>query len=141
MANTAPIESTQWKWATTQYVSWRAMSKPELARTTPVRPPMVNRKMNPKAKRQQPLGLLIVKTPKIHVAQDLVSMMTQKFEQMLYCEFDAIKPRLKHIHELLPPHIYAIQETTFIPVGTAMINVAAVKQALVSTSRPTVKRW
>jgi hypothetical protein len=37
-----------------------------------------------------------------------------------------------------PPNIVAIQLKTFIPVGTAIIIVAAVKYALVSTSKPTV---
>ena len=37
-----------------------------------------------------------------------------------------------------PPQSVAIQLKIFIPVGTAIIIVAAVKYALVSTSRPTV---
>jgi len=37
----------------------------------------------------------------------------------------------------LPPHIVAIQLNTFIPVGTAITIVAAVKYARESTSRPT----
>ena len=37
-----------------------------------------------------------------------------------------------------PPHLVAIQLNTLIPVGTAIIIVAAVKYARVSTSRPTV---
>ena len=37
-----------------------------------------------------------------------------------------------------PPHIVAIQEKTLIPVGTAIIIVAAKKYALVSVSSPTV---
>ena len=37
-----------------------------------------------------------------------------------------------------PPNIVAIQLNIFIPVGTAIIIVAAVKYALVSTSIPTV---
>jgi len=40
-----------------------------------------------------------------------------------------------------PPHMVAIQLNIFIPVGTAMIIVAAVKYALVSISRPTVYIW
>jgi hypothetical protein len=36
-----------------------------------------------------------------------------------------------------PPHKVAIQLKILIPVGTAIIIVAAVKYALVSTSRPT----
>jgi len=35
----------------------------------------------------------------------------------------------------------AIQLKTFIPVGTAIIRVAAVKYALESTSNPTVNMW
>lgn len=57
----------------------------ELARTIPVRPPMVNRKTNPKAHRSG------------------VS------------------------HTILEPCRVAIQLNTFIPVGTAIIMVAAVK--------------
>jgi len=37
-----------------------------------------------------------------------------------------------------PPHIVAIQLKILIPVGTAIIIVAAVKYARVSTSNPTV---
>jgi hypothetical protein len=37
-----------------------------------------------------------------------------------------------------PSHIVAIQLNIFIPVGTAIIIVAAVKYARVSTSKPTV---
>jgi len=40
-----------------------------------------------------------------------------------------------------PPHIVAIQLKTLIPVGTAIIIVAAVKYARVSTSSPTVYIW
>jgi hypothetical protein len=39
---------------------------------------------------------------------------------------------------ITPPHIVANQLKIFIPVGTAIIIVAAVKYALVSTSIPTV---
>jgi hypothetical protein len=39
---------------------------------------------------------------------------------------------------ILPPNIVANQENILIPVGTAIIIVAAVKYALVSTSIPTV---
>jgi hypothetical protein len=39
---------------------------------------------------------------------------------------------------ITPPHIVAIQLKILIPVGTAIILVAAVKYARVSTSRPTV---
>jgi len=40
-----------------------------------------------------------------------------------------------------PPYIVPNQLNIFIPVGTAMIIVAAVKYALVSTSIPTVYIW
>ena len=39
---------------------------------------------------------------------------------------------------ITPPHSVATQLNTLIPVGTAIIIVAAVKYARVSTSRPTV---
>jgi hypothetical protein len=39
---------------------------------------------------------------------------------------------------IFPPYIVANQLNIFIPVGTAIIIVAAVKYALVSTSIPTV---
>ena len=42
---------------------------------------------------------------------------------------------------MLPPYIVANQLKIFIPVGTAIIIVAAVKYALVSTSIPTVYIW
>jgi hypothetical protein len=42
---------------------------------------------------------------------------------------------------MAPPHIVAIQLNTLIPVGTAIIIVAAVKYARVSTSIPTVYIW
>jgi hypothetical protein len=41
-------------------------------------------------------------------------------------------------HLITPPHIVAIQLKTFIPVGTPITMVAAIKYALVSTSKPTV---
>jgi len=41
---------------------------------------------------------------------------------------------------IFPPYMVANQLNIFIPVGTAMIIVAAVKYALVSTSIPTVNR-
>ena len=63
----------------------KTTSKPAFARTTPVTPPTVNRKINPFA---QYIGIL--KT-------------------------------------IEPPHIVAIQENIFIPVGTAITIVAAVK--------------
>jgi len=56
-----------------------------LARTTPVRPPIVNRAMNPSA---HSIGTVILR---------------------------------------LPPYAVASQEKILIPVGTAMIIVAAVK--------------
>ena len=61
------------------------MSSPEFANTTPVRPPIVNRKINPIAKS---IGVL---------------------------------------NSILPPHMVAIQLKILIPVGTAIIIVAAVK--------------
>jgi len=42
---------------------------------------------------------------------------------------------------MLPPNIVAIQLKILIPVGTAIIIVAAVKYARVSTSKPTVYIW
>jgi hypothetical protein len=42
---------------------------------------------------------------------------------------------------ILPPNIVAIQLNILIPVGTAIIIVALVKYARVSTSRPTVYIW
>jgi len=53
----------------------------------------------------------------------------------------AMKPFANNIgvfKTILPPNIVAIQLNTFIPVGTAIIIVAAVKYARVSTSNPTV---
>jgi len=41
-------------------------------------------------------------------------------------------------YDKLPPYIVANQLNILIPVGTAIIIVAAVKYALVSTSIPTV---
>jgi hypothetical protein len=41
----------------------------------------------------------------------------------------------------VPPHKVKIQLKIFIPVGTAIIKVDAVKYALVSTSNPTVNIW
>lgn len=72
------------------------MSREEFARTIPVRPPTVNRKMNPKAH---------------SIAGD---------------------------HLMFPPCRVASQLNTFTPVGIAMIIVADVKYARVSTSIPTV---
>jgi hypothetical protein len=75
------------------------MSREELARTIPVKPPTVKRKMKPKAHN---IG-----------ASYLIS----------------------------DPWIVASHLNTLIPVGTAMIIVAAVKYARVSTSIPTVNMW
>lgn len=75
------------------------MSSDALARTIPVRPPAVNRKMNPRAHNMA--GSYLIGEPKM-VASHL---------------------------------------NTLIPVGTAIIIVAAVKYARVSTSMPTVNIW
>jgi hypothetical protein len=51
------------------------------------------------------------------------------------------KPKAQSIgtvYRIEPPNIVANQENIFIPVGTAIIIVAAVKYARVSTSIPTV---
>jgi hypothetical protein len=72
------------------------MSIPEFDKITPVKPPKVNKTMNPLAKS---IGVFII---------------------------------------ILPPNIVATQLKILIPGGTAMIIVAAVKYARVSTSRPTV---
>lgn len=61
------------------------MSIPEFAKTTPVKPPTVNKNKNPTAKS---IGVL---------------------------------------NSMLPPHIVASQLKILIPVGTAIIMVAAVK--------------
>lgn len=45
------------------------------------------------------------------------------------------------VNFIFPPYIVAIQLKIFIPVGTAIIIVAAVKYALVSTSIPIVNMW
>jgi hypothetical protein len=73
------------------------MSNPAFASTTPVSPPTVNKKINPRANSIEVLSRFIA-----------------------------------------PPHIVAIQLNILIPVGTAIIIVAAVKYARVSTSKPTV---
>lgn len=55
-----------------------------------------------------------------------------------------INPFAKSIgvfNTILPPNIVAIQLNILIPVGTAIIIVALVKYARVSTSRPTVYIW
>lgn len=75
------------------------MSSEELARTIPVRPPTVNKKMNPKAH---------------SIAGD---------------------------HLIFPPCSVASQLNTLTPVGIAIIIVADVKYARVSTSIPTVNIW
>lgn len=75
------------------------MSSDEFANTMPVRPPTVNRKINPRAH---------------SIAGD---------------------------HLMLPPCRVASQLNTFTPVGIAMIIVAEVKYARVSTSIPTVNIW
>jgi hypothetical protein len=67
-------------------VSCSAVSSPAFASTTPVRPPSVNRKINPTA---NSLAGLSIRSE--------------------------------------PPHIVAIQLKILIPVGTAIIIVAAVK--------------
>jgi hypothetical protein len=71
------------------------MSREALARTIPLAPPIVKRKMNPRA---NSIGV---------------------------------------VNRRLPPKRVANQEKILIPVGTAIIIVAAVKYALVSTSSPT----
>ena len=71
----------------------------ELARTTPVKPPIVNRKTNPSAHKQAALYVIRV------------------------------------------PYSVASHLKILIPVGTAMIIVADVKYARVSTSIPTVNMW
>lgn len=77
-------------------MSWRTISREELAKTTPVTPPTVNKNRNPRA--QSRGGL---------------------YEN---CEPWRVPNQLK----------------TLIPVGTAIIIVAEVKYARVSTSIPTV---
>lgn len=72
------------------------MSSEELAKTIPVKPPIVNKKIKPKAH---------------SIAGD---------------------------HLMLPPCSVANQLNTFTPVGIAIIIVAEVKYARVSTSSPTV---
>jgi hypothetical protein len=72
------------------------MSIPELDKMIPVKPPNVNKKMNPLA---NSIGV---------------------------------------VNTIEPPNIVATQLKILIPVGTAMIIVALVKYARVSTSKPTV---
>lgn len=75
------------------------MSSEEFASTIPVSPPIVNRKMNPRAH------------------------------------------SIGGSHLIVPPWSVASQLNTLIPVGMAMIIVADVKYARVSTSIPTVNIW
>ena len=75
------------------------MSSEEFARTMPVSPPIVNRKIKPSA---QSIG---------------------------------------GSHLMIPPCRVANQLNTLIPVGMAIIIVADVKYARVSTSIPTVNMW
>lgn len=75
------------------------ISREELDKIIPVRPPVVNRKINPRAH-------------KIGVS-----------------------------YLILEPWSVANHLNTLIPVGTAIIIVAAVKYARVSTSIPTVNMW
>lgn len=75
------------------------MSSDEFDRTIPVKPPTVNRKINPRAH---------------NMAGD---------------------------HLILPPCKVASQLNTLTPVGIAIIMVAEVKYARVSTSIPTVNMW
>lgn len=80
-------------------MSWRTISIDEFARTTPVRPPIVNKNTNPRAHKQAALYVIRV------------------------------------------PYIVASHLKILIPVGTAIIIVADVKYARVSTSIPTVNMW
>jgi len=80
-------------------VSWRTISKDELARTIPVKPPTVNKNTNPMA----------------HISAGVIV-------------------------SALPCKV-ATQLKIFTPVGTAIIIVAVVKYARVSTSIPTVNIW
>lgn len=80
-------------------MSCRVISRDELAKTIPVRPPVVKRKINPKAH----------------------SIAGSYFTGA--------------------PWMVASHLNTLIPVGTAIIIVAAVKYARVSTSMPTVNIW
>lgn len=75
------------------------MSSEEFAKTIPVRPPIVKRKMKPRAH------------------------------------------SIGGSHLMVPPWRVASQLKTLIPVGMAMIIVADVKYARVSTSIPTVNMW
>jgi hypothetical protein len=48
---------------------------------------------------------------------------------------------MEHVYLILAPWMVASHLNTLIPVGTAIIIVAAVKYARVSTSSPTVNMW
>jgi len=78
------------------------MFREELESTIPVRPPSVNRKINPSAQKTDGCAFLRLKWTPCRVANHL---------------------------------------NTLTPVGMAIIIVAAVKYARVSTSRPTVNMW
>lgn len=80
-------------------MSCSIISKDELDKIIPVMPPVVNRKINPRA---QSIGVSYLNLDPWSVANHL---------------------------------------NTLIPVGTAIIIVAAVKYARVSTSNPTVNMW
>jgi len=80
-------------------VSCSIISRDEFDKQIPVRPPIVNRKINPST---HSIGT---------------------------------------VNWIFDPWIVANHLNTLIPVGTAMIIVAAVKYARVSTSKPTVNMW
>lgn len=80
-------------------MSCSIISREELARHTPVSPPIVNRKIKPRVHNIVTVNLIFV------------------------------------------PYRVASHLNTLMPVGTAIIIVAAVKYARVSTSRPTVNMW
>lgn len=80
-------------------MSWRAISSEEFARTMPVSPPTVKRKIKPSAH------------------------------------------SIGGSHLMIPPCSVASQLNTLMPVGIAIIMVAEVKYARVSTSIPTVNMW
>lgn len=80
-------------------MSCKIISSEEFDKIIPVNPPVVNRKMNPRA---HSMGVSYLN---------------------------------------LAPWSVASHLNTLIPVGTAIIIVAAVKYARVSTSSPTVNMW
>jgi hypothetical protein len=80
-------------------VSWRIISIDEFESITPVKPPMVNKKINPIAHHKEELLLIFV------------------------------------------PWRVVIHLKILIPVGIAIIIVAEVKYARVSTSKPIVNIW